>query len=865
MLWRALVQARRGLLFRVGLRDCEHNLLLITYRSKHFQKSTIDLLTRRTTSQRGVFSRLANSAFNAPIRKTRYQRISPLEHILLRPDTYVGSVLPSENESVYLYESKSKRMIKNELSYVPALLKIFDELLVNAADNKQRDPEMAALRVDIDANSNEISIWNDGEGIPVEMHPEEGLYVPSLIFGTLLTSSNYDDSEIKIIGGRNGFGAKLCNIFSKEFTVETSSSYSRRRFKQTWRMNMSEHEEALVEEVPEGTPDFTKVTFKPDLEKLHMTRLDEAAVGLMERRVVDVAGTLKDVGVYLNGEKIDINGFQDYIRLYRNVSENMDDDGNGRAYVFSEVNPRWQVGIARSDVGFEQISFVNNIATTKGGKHVDYVCDQIVLKIKEEVEARCGSKKSVRPLEVKNRLCLYLNSFIENPTFDSQTKEYLVSTPKTFGSKCVLSDAFFKEVFTRTDIVESIMRDINKRELRSLSRSMSRELSDLHKLEEATDAGTSRGRHCTLIVTEGDSAKALAVAGLAVVGRRHFGIFPLRGKLTNVRGLDERTSLQNTEVSALVRILGLRFGEDYSTEEKRNELRYGHLMVMTDQDEDGAHIRGLIVNFLHSFWPSLIRSDFIQYFVTPLLKARRGSEVISFYSNSEFEKWKRDFASSKKYSIKYYKGLGTSSAEEAREYFAEMDRHRVQFVYDGEKDDESIRLAFDKSRADDRKIWIARASGGTDPRMHENLNQRTYSEFINEELIDFSRLDIRRSVPNAIDGLKPSQRKVLYTLMQRFEKSEVRVAQLAGAVAHSCAYHHGEEPLINTIVRLAQDFVGSGNLNLLQPIGQFGTRLTGGEDCAIRWFVGSFPDQMTVFCRIRKKTICALSHNGFAP
>uniref|UniRef100_A0A914R5E6 DNA topoisomerase (ATP-hydrolyzing) n=1 Tax=Parascaris equorum TaxID=6256 RepID=A0A914R5E6_PAREQ len=148
-------------------------------------------------------------------------------------------------------------------------------------------------------------------------------------------------------------------------------------------------------------------------------------------------------------------------------------------------------------------------------------------------------------LQVKNRLCLYLNSFIENPTFDSQTKEYLVSTPKTFGSKCVLSDAFFKEVFTRTDIVESIMRDINKRELlelqRSLSRSMSRELSDLHKLEEATDAGTSRSRHCTLIVTEGDSAKALAVAGLAVVGRRHFGIFPLRGKLTNVRGLDERT------------------------------------------------------------------------------------------------------------------------------------------------------------------------------------------------------------------------------------------------------------------------------------------------------------------------------------
>ncbi|KHN88343.1 putative DNA topoisomerase 2 [Toxocara canis] len=834
MLLRVLPQTRGGAL-RIGCSKCGWRAVLIRHLPKRFRSCAVDGFMRRACCPLVTFDRSSSSATRTfPVKKEKYQHISPLKHVLLRPDTYVGSVLPSEEQSVYLYETQSKRMVKQVVSYIPALLKIFDEVLVNAADNKQRDPRMTAIRVTIDRDNNEVSVWNDGEGIPVEMHSEEGVYVPSLIFGTLLTSSNYDDSEVKIIGGRNGFGAKLCNIFSTEFTVETSSSNSGKRFRQTWHNNMSKCDEALVEVIPEGTSDFTKVTFKPDIEKFHMKELDEVAIGLMQRRVIDVAGTLKGVDVFLNGQKIDVHGFRDYVRLYIGKNDMAATDSEkGETYVFSEVNDRWQVAVALSDIGFEQISFVNNIATTKGGRHVDYVCDQIVSRIKEEVELRCGTKKSVRPLQVKNCMRLFLNSFIENPAFDSQTKEYLSSAPKAFGSKCVMSDAFFKELFARTDIVESIMRDINKRELRSLNRSNGRELSDLHKLEEAGDAGTNRSRQCTLIVTEGDSAKALAVAGLAVVGRKYFGVFPLRGKLTNVRGLDEKTSLQNAEVSALIRILGLKFGEDYSSDEKRNELRYGHLMIMTDQDEDGAHIRGLIVNFLHSFWPSLIRSDFIQYFITPLLKVRSGSEVIPFYSNAEFERWKRDCVDSTKYSLKYYKGLGTSSAQEAREYFAAMDRHRMQFVYGGKEDDENIELAFDKNRADDRKIWISSNSREkVSSKKIEDANRRTYSEFINEELIEFSRLDIRRSVPSAIDGLKPSQRKVLYTMMQRFEKGEVRVVQLAGAIAHFCAYHHGEQPLINTIVRLAQDFVGSNNINLLQPIGQFGTRLAGGEDCA---------------------------------
>uniref|UniRef100_A0A0R3RJ84 DNA topoisomerase (ATP-hydrolyzing) n=1 Tax=Elaeophora elaphi TaxID=1147741 RepID=A0A0R3RJ84_9BILA len=233
------------------------------------------------------------------------------------------------------------------------------------------------------------------------------------------------------------------------------------------------------------------------------------------------------------------------------------------------------------------------------------------------------------------------------------------------------------------------------------------------------------------------------------------------------------------------------------------------------------------------YWPSLLKANYISYFITPLLKARRGSDVKSFYSTTDYERWRAENPDSMKYSIKYYKGLGTSSAQEAREYFMDIERHTVNFIYDGKASDESIDLAFAKNKADDRKVWIAESSKLLlSTAIDSSLNQKTFSEFINNELVEYSQLDLRRSLPNIMDGLKPSQRKVLFTMFGRYERGEVRVSQLAGAVSQYCGYHHGEESLVNTIVRLAQDFVGSNNLNLLLPLGQFGTRLAGGEDAA---------------------------------
>lgn len=174
-----------------------------------------------------------------------YQKKSQLEHILLRPDSYIGSVEYTK-ELMWVYNQESNSMVQREISFVPGLYKIFDEILVNAADNKQRDKSMNTIKVDIDAEKNTVSIWNNGQGIPVTMHKEQQMYVPTMIFGHLLTSSNYNDDEKKVTGGRNGYGAKLCNIFSTSFTVETATKQYKKSFKQTWGNNMSKTSDPTV-------------------------------------------------------------------------------------------------------------------------------------------------------------------------------------------------------------------------------------------------------------------------------------------------------------------------------------------------------------------------------------------------------------------------------------------------------------------------------------------------------------------------------------------------------------------------------------------------------------------------------------------
>ncbi|XP_014218096.1 DNA topoisomerase 2 isoform X3 [Copidosoma floridanum] len=769
-----------------------------------------------------------------------YQKKTQLEHILLRPDTYIGSVEPVQ-ENMWVYDKEKEMMIQKEIKYVPGLYKIFDEILVNAADNKQRDPKMDSIKIDVDVDNNTISVWNNGKGIPVVVHKEEKMFVPTMIFGHLLTSSNYDDEEEKVTGGRNGYGAKLCNIFSHRFTVETACKEYKKSFKQTWGDNMGKASEAKIKDF--HGEDFTKVTFSPDLKKFKMDKLDDDITSLMARRAYDVAASTRGVKVYLNGTKVPIKSFKDYVDLFIKGKE--DDTGNPLKITYENSSPRWEVAVTLSDKGFQQMSFVNSIATTKGGRHVDHVVDLIVKQLIETLKKKNKAGLQIKPFQIKNHLWVFVNCLINNPTFDSQTKENMTLQQKSFGSKCTLSDKFINNV-TKSGIVESVLSWAKFKadsQLQKLGpKSKQKKLSGIPKLEDANDAGTGRSLDCTLILTEGDSAKASAMSGIGIIGRDKFGVFPLKGKILNVREATHKQILENSEINNLIKILGLQYKKKYETMDDLKTLRYRRIMIMTDQDHDGSHIKGLLINFIHHNWPSLLKLNFIEEFITPIVKAKKGNHELQFFSIPEFETWKKETENSHTYTIKYYKGLGTSTSKESKEYFQNMARHRIRFRYDGEQDDQNIIMAFSKKCIEQRKEWLTNYMEETKRRKEIGLGERylyekdtraiSFSDFINVELVLFSNYDNVRSIPNMIDGLKPGQRKVLYTCFKRNDKKEVKVAQLSGAVAEMSGYHHGEMSLAATIVNLAQNFVGSNNINLLQPIGQFGTRGTGGKDAA---------------------------------
>jgi DNA topoisomerase II len=287
-----------------------------------------------------------------------------------------------------------------------------------------------------------------------------------------------------------------------------------------------------------------------------------------------------------------------YLSLFRGLSE---------PCAFERVNDRWEVGVAVSDGSFQQVSYVNSICTIKGGQHVNYIVDQITSKLAASVKKK-NKGEEVKPAHIKNHLAVFVNALVVNPAFDSQTKENLTTKASSFGSTCPLSDKFLKKI-ENSGVIDNILswaKFKQTAELKKKGGSKKSKLIGITKLDDANCAGTNKSRDCTLILTEGDSAKALAISGLGVVGRDYYGVFPLKGKLLNVREAPHAQIMKNEEIQNIAKILGLTFGKVY---EETSSLRYGHLMIMTDQDHDGSHIKGLLINFLHHFWPSLLQID----------------------------------------------------------------------------------------------------------------------------------------------------------------------------------------------------------------------------------------------------------------
>jgi DNA topoisomerase-2 len=750
-----------------------------------------------------------------------YVKLSPIEHVLKKPGMYVGDIdFRTEKQFINV----NNHIVEKEISWSPALYKIVDELVVNSYDQSIRDKTLKNIKVDITSDS--FSIYNDGVGIDIVMHKEHKIYIPELIFANLLTSTNYSDTEERITGGTHGLGAKLSAIFSKKFIIEVWDSKRNKYYKQIIENNLSKISKPEIKTEKKLETGGVKITMFPDFEKFKCKEFSPDMIQLLEKRTFDLIGLLKSsVQVFLNEKKLELSSFENYLSLYK--AEEKWIIGTCKS------NNNWTFAIRFNTNNMNHISFVNGIYTNRGGKHVDYIMDLLTDKLKKYV----GPEFTKKLLYDYVTLCLRCN--IVNPTFNSQTKEELNTIISKFGtlgadSTCIISDSFWQEV-KASGLIEQLKTLVsltNQNILSKIKGSKVSRIKNIPKLDDANFAGTKKSNECTLILTEGDSAKATAISGISAIpnGRNYYGVYPLRGKLLNVREASTSQIANNNEITELKKIMALKPGTTYS-KDNINELRYGSIMIMTDADEDGSHIKGLIINFIDYFFPSLLEiPDFLKILVTPLVKAtnNKSHETINFSNLRTYNMWKIKQENINIWKIKYYKGLGTSSSAEAGEYFQNISKNIIT-VTNRKQDNNAILLAFAKDKVLDRKIWL------TNYKPNDILELQppttiTINDFVHKELIHFSNYDNIRSIPSITDGLKPSQRKVLYACLKKNVYNETKVAQLASTVAAETAYHHGEQSLVSTIINMAQNFVGANNMNLLVPIGQFGTRLMGGKD-----------------------------------
>lgn len=1125
-----------------------------------------------------------------------YKKKSHHEHILDESDSYIGSK-ESFTEEQYVYDDNEKRIVKKSVTYTPGLVNITNEFFVNGRDHGDRDSSCDTMRINVDRDANTISVYNNGSGIPVEMHKEHGIYIPELIFGHLLTSSNYYEKG-KTVGGKNGYGAKVGNIFSTKFIVETIDANVRKKYVQVFENNMYTINKPTITDVTKKDKPYTKITFTPDLKRFNLTELSDDFVSILKKRAHDISAcTNGKMSVYFNDELLSIKSFEDYIKLY------YPDGKLPSELVYEEVNDRWKVGVLYDTyAGFQQISFVNGIHTGHGGTHVKYIVDQIIASLTANTKKKCKDI-NIKPQYIKENLTIFIDSVIEDPNFESQTKELLKKKVSEFGSKCELSEKFISKLI-KTGICNEVLKIAENKDnlaLKKVGGTKTERLKDIPKLDDAEEAGKRNSRKCRLILTEGDSAKKFAVDGINHVGNKYYGVFPLRGKLLNVRDVKPKDIQKNEEIVNIMKIMGLKIKTDKSgnilkSNVNINKLRYGGVIILTDQDSvsadtplllrknnmvdiktiddisndwnldlygkeygdpnnyevwtdegwtkikhvmrhkvtkkmyrvlthsgvvdvtedhslldkngekiapkdcnvdedllhsfpkfedtrhiilnylnelsqngvrkyanrlniqccnkkdkselvnlinninneihldlnidskitleesydmglyyangnmstsihkfknlfynrnknitvpneilnspfnvrehffrgfydgntdndckkdlfvdeyyksayfhihgkiktqgmyfickslgynvsitcsidkpevyklnistdklqcnpnrikeiidlgtieqyvydletenhhfqagvgqlivhntDGSHIKGLIMNFIYYFWPNLLKQiGFIQSIITPIIRAFKGKkgkgETITFNTMSSFKQWQK--TNPKGWTIKYYKGLGTSTKEDAIEVFSELEKRQVDYVWelsenvnddmnnndnneidtisDIEQDNtheccDAINLAFCKKRANDRKDFITDRKED-DVIDYDQGTKITFRDFVYKDFVHFSYDDVKRSLP-AIDGFKESQRKVMYGCLtnNKMKNSEIKVSQLAGYIAEHTEYHHGEANLFGTIIKMAQDFKGSNNINLLMPNGNFGSYRDKGKDAA---------------------------------
>ena len=612
----------------------------------------------------------------------QYQQKTDKQHILDNPDTYIGSV-ENVDANLWVFEDgptpETGKIALKTIEYIPGLYKLFDEGIVNCRDHvirmiqSNKIDKKLVTAVDISVSEDgTITMTNDGNGIDVAKHPEYDVWIPEMIFGQLRTSTNYNKDEKRIVGGKNGFGFKLVLIWSTYGYVETVDHTRGLKYTQEFKDNLSEICPPKITKVAKTTKPYTKVVFKPDYTRFGMPDgLTSDMMALLKKRTYDIAAvtdhSVKKIKVSYNGITVPVKNFQQYVDLYIGTKDPAVQTSL-RVYEAPDDGERWEYAVALSPTHeFLQISFVNGICTHKGGKHVDYIMGQITRKLCAYIEKK--KKITVNVNTIKEQLMLFLRCDIENPAFDSQTKDFMNTPSNKFGSTCTVSDSFIEKLAKMgvMDMACSLTEAKENRLAKKTDGSKTKTIRGIANFIDANWSGTAEhSKDCCLILCEGLSALSGIVSGLSSEDRNTIGIYPLKGKLLNIRGEAAKKISENKEIGDLKKILGLETGKEYKTiTDVHRNLRYGKVMFLTDADLDGSHIKGLCINVFHSAWESLVKiPGFLSFMNTPILRAKKGQQTLLFYNDGEYNTWKQTLpgGTTQGWTIKYFKGLGTSTA-----------------------------------------------------------------------------------------------------------------------------------------------------------------------------------------------------------
>ena len=576
------------------------------------------------------------TTMNDEMLSSTYQQKTDKQHILDAPDTYVGSIEPTEVKT-WVFDNDSQKIVLRDVVTVEALCKMYDECIINTRDHfvrmktqKETNPSTHAVNnIDITVSEDGTLVMrNDGNGIDIVKHPQYEIWIPEMIFGHLRTSTNYNKEEKKIVGGKNGFGIKLVFIWSTMGSITTVDSTRQLSYHQTFSNNLDVISEPVIKSCK--TKPYTQITFKPDYARLGLTNgITPDIISLFRKRVYDIAAvTDKSVKVKYNGDLIPVKTFAQYVDMYVG-------DKSDTLRIHESVNDRWEYVVCLTPVHeFVQVSFVNGIYTSKGGKHVDYILNQITKKLGDYIEKK--KKVKVNTTSIKEQIMLFIRCDIENPAFDSQTKDYMNTPFPKFGSKCEVSDKFIDKI-AKLGIMDAACALTEIKEIKIAKKSdgnKTKTIRGIPKLVDANYAGTANSHLCTLILCEGDSAQSGILSGLTAEDRNVFGIYPLRGKLMNVRGEVPSKVVDNKEITEIKKILGLEARKTYTKDSVKTQLRYSSVIFMTDQDLDGSHIKGLCINLFENEWKSLFQiPGFLGYINTPIYKAQLNKQQLEFYND----------------------------------------------------------------------------------------------------------------------------------------------------------------------------------------------------------------------------------------